>query len=226
VATFVQDGYNDNSTGSSVASIAVALTGVTAGNLIAVWVKHEGTSTSITVSDGTTTLTAATYKANGSANSFGQWHYLLSANSGNKTYTATFGASRSFPTIIVFEYSITGSWAFQAQNTATGTSTSPNSGNFTTTGTDGVAFGGYAENSTNFTSSEQINGVAADGSKRTAAAGDPRCYTTAWRKTFTSGYTGAASATLASAEWVCCGIAFGVSGGGGGPPALMGQVCL
>jgi hypothetical protein len=228
MATFVQDGYAEDSSGTPVASLGVTLTGVAAGNLVAVWGKHEGATASISVSDATSTLQAGTYQANPPADSFGQWNYILSANSGNRTYTESFGgASRAFPSIIAFEYSAAGKvWSFLGQSAANGTSTAPNSGNFTTSGDDGVAFGGYAEDSTNFTSSEQINSVAADGRKQTPAGADPRNYTVAWRKAFTAGYTGAASGTLGSSvAWACAGIAFSAAPAPATIP-LLGQAIL
>lgn len=204
--TFVQSALAGDSSGSSVASIGVSLTGVGAGNLITNFVKHEGSTTTITDSDGTTTLSTGTYRSNPGGDSHGQWQYLLSANSGNKTYTSTFGASRPYPSTIVFEHSHTDAAVLEAQNTANGTSTAPNSGNFTVAGA-GVAFGGYVENSTNTTSSELINGAAADGAVRMFPAASN--YSSAWWRVHSSGFTGAASATLgASVAWACLGIAF------------------
>lgn len=212
---FVQSAMAGDGSGSSVASIAVSLTGVGAGNLIANFVKHEGGTTTITDSDGTTTLSTGTYRSNPGGDSHGQWQYLLSANSGNKTYTSTFGASRPYPSTIVFEHSHTDAAVLEAQNTANGTSTAPNSGNFTVAGA-GVAFGGYVENSANTTSSELINGAAADGALRSPSGN----FTSAWRRVHASGFTGAASATLdASVAWACLGIAFKEEAVAAGHPA-------
>ena len=126
-------------------TLGVALTGVTAGNHIGFWVKHEGAATTIEVSDGTTSLTARTKFSHSNGDLHGQWFYLLAANSGDKTYTVTFGAKRVFVRIFVFEHSYTGTASYDVEPTAggaEGSSTAPNSGNMTTTGDDELVFGG------------------------------------------------------------------------------------
>lgn len=213
--TFVQSNSN-SSGGSPVASLGVTLTGVGAGNLICIWVKHEGTPVGISVSDGTTTLTAGTKTDHGNGDLSGQFHYLLSANSGDKTYTVTFAGSvsRTFISLIVFEYSDSGStFSLDGENGSSGNGTVMTSNNFTTTATDGVAFGGYGEYSAANLSTTTINGVAADATIQLSG----NTFSGAWRKTFTSGFTGAAAGAIDNThDWVVRGIGFKATVGGGG----------
>lgn len=209
--TFVQSANATDSSGSNVASIGVSLTGVGGGNLISCLAKHEGSTTTISTSDGTSTLSSGNYGSNGGSDSHGQWKYLLSANSGNKTYTSTFGASRPYPTTIIYEYSYSGTASLDGQNNSNGSSGTCSSGNFTTTGTDGVGFGAYIENTGGITiTAAALNGVAADGIINVSGN-----FTAAWRKTYSAGFTGAATGTMSgSTTWGCIGIAFKVDAGG------------
>src|SRR3990172_8935178 len=187
---FVQSASNSIDVAGT--TITVALTGVAAGNLIALWVKHEGAATTITASDGTDTFTGATKEDHANGDLSGRFLYLLASSAGNKTYTATFGASVPYSRIHVYEYSYTGTPSLDVQNTAEGSSTAPNSGNFTTTGTDEVCFGGNGEYISQVATSPLINGLAADGSIINSPVNS---HTASWRRVFTSTFTGAASIT-------------------------------
>lgn len=209
MATIVQENDNESAT-SAQASLAVSLTNVQQGNLIAVFVKQEAVSTTITVSDGTDSLTAATKKANVGGNSWGQWFYLLNANPGSRTYTASFSPSTDFPSIFAYEIQATVlfpyrcGWKFDTEALNNGNGTALSSGNMVVTGTRGIAFGGYVEFFSTTLSSVQINGVAAD---RVDTL--PSNSTVAWAKTHTAGFTGAATATISSSvDWAACAIAF------------------
>jgi hypothetical protein len=205
-------------TATTIATPAIT---VTAGSLLAAWVKHEGAVTTISVSDGTSTFTAATKTSHANGDTHGQWHYLLVSNGGSKTITATLGAGRDFRSIIVFEYTYSGTASLDGEAGTSGTSTGViSSGNLTTTATDGVAFGGYAEYSTEVVHAARVNAVAAD-ALVLITGGDN--FSAAWRKTFTSGFTGAVDITIDSSQaWIVRGIAFKAVGGAGTPtPKLM-----
>lgn len=201
--TFVQSG-------TSLDSNAVSLTGVGAGNLIAIWFKTEGTVGTPTCSDGTSSLTVRSVNTHANNDLHGCFAYLLSANSGNRTYTFTPGGSPSFQRIIVMEFSLSAAATFDTDiATADGTSTAPNSGNITTAGTDELVLGGYGEYSDSTLSARLINGSAADANVDASA-------TSMWRRAVNATFTGAASATLSpSAAWICSAIAFQIGGGGG-----------
>lgn len=214
--TFVNSGQTGN-TGSGT-SLAVNVTGVNAGDLVVVLVKWESTDTTVSVSDGTSSLVAS---AAGNVGSSGAYYtsvfYLLSSvASGTVTYTVTWGAARTFRDLIVVVH--TPSAAASLDGTATGTysasGTTLNSGNITTTGTDGMAFGTYGDFSGNHPTSAAINGVGAtreiDGGAGVASA--------IWMRAYTAGFTGAATGTITSAgpDWVCEIIAFKIGAGGGG----------
>ena len=202
--TFVQSNVSDSGT-------TVALTGVTAGNLIVIWVKWEAATAnaSASISDGTSSLTMATAGHQGTSAPSGQFGYLLSANGGNRTYTVTVPAGGSFIRLRVAEFSYTGgTLSFDVGNIGAGSSTAPASGNVTTTGTDELAFGGYAEISGATPSSPLINGLTA------STLPTQGSYTRLWYKTFSSTFTGNASITLSgSGGWVCNIISFKISGG-------------
>ena len=202
--TFVQSNISDSGT-------TVALTGVTAGNLIVIWVKWEGASSNgnATCSDGTSSFAMATAGHRGTSAPSSQFGYLLSANGGNKTYTVTVPAGGGFIRLRVAEFSYTGgTLSFDVENIGSGSSTAPASGNVTTTGTDELVFGGYGEATVATSSSPLINGLAA------STLPTQGSYTRLWYKTFASTFTGNASITLSAAgSWVCNILSFKISGG-------------
>jgi hypothetical protein len=199
---------------SNLASVGVALTGVGAGNLIVFWCKHEGATTTYTVSDGTTTLTNGTIVNHGNGDLHGVWAYLLVANSGSKTYTVTFGASRPYVRLHVWEFSYTGTASLDTQNTGSGSSSAPASGAITTAATDEVVLGGYGEYSAGTPSSPLVNSVAATGSQLDAPTG---ALTSSWYRLLAATFAGGtASLTLSgSGDWICNVIALQTDAGGG-----------
>ena len=206
MATIVQE--IDSETSGTASSLAAGSLTFTAGNLIAVFVKWEGATTT-TISG----FTAGTKQANPTPTAWGQWFYKLSATGGALDVTANFSPDTEYPEMFVYEVSASGTWSLDTQATANGTSTAPSSGNMTVAGPEGVAFGGYAEYTAETFSAALINGVAAD---RTDSP--PTLYARAWAKVHASGFTGAASATLAaSVVWACCGIAFKATAGASAP---------
>ena len=202
VGAFVQSNVADELT-------TVSLTGVTAGNLIVLWVKWEGTTTGgATVSDGTTSLTMGTLSDPGD-NTVGQFAYLLSANGGNKTYTVTFPTGATFPRLRIAEFSYSGTISLDAQNIGSGDSAAPASGNITTTGTDEIVLGGFSESALVTLSSPLINASAA-----TFVVGG--VHTKMWYRIVTSTFTGNASATSdTSSFWVSNVIAFKIASASG-----------
>ena len=198
--------------GTSSDANTLQLTGVTASNLIVLYYKCEGTIGTPTVSDGTSSLVVRAVNSHANGDLHGFFAYLLSANSGTRTYTVTPGGSPGFQRMIAFELSYTGgTLSFDTDRAdGKGTSASPSSGNITTTGTDEIVFGSYGEYSDHILSARQINGQNAD------ANVDAGGFTSVWRKSFGSTFTGAATATLSpSAEWISNVIAFKVTGAGG-----------
>lgn len=185
---------------------SIALTGVGAGNLIVLWIKWENALGDCTATDGTTSLTMGT-SVSDAAGTSGQFAYLLSANGGNKTYTVTFPVGAGFQRLRIFEYSYTGTVSFDAQNTGSGVSAAPASGNITTTGTDEVVVGGYSEDNTNTVSAQKINAVAADRVIGGATIAQE------WDRILTATFAGGnAQATLSASQgWVCNIIAFKVA---------------
>lgn len=207
-------GWTKAQSASNSGATSIALTGVTAGNIIAMWIDWESSpTTSLSVSDGTSSLTMCSLANNG-GNELGQWAYLLSANSGNKTYTITGGPT--FSAIVIFEFTPPAgkTIAFAGEATpATGSSTTPTSGGLTFSGADSyLVLGGEGNFSGNATSAQLINGAAAyEAVSSGGNNGD------AWYNALTTSLSGTtAAATIGSAAWVCNAIAFSATTAGGG----------
>lgn len=218
--TFV-DSDGANGAGSSTTIASPGLT-VNVGDLVVVMAKWEGADTTVSFGDGTSTLTPWSIGNQGTTGSNNEPHlavaYILaSVASGTNSvvYTATFGATRAFRDIIVMVFtpsaacSVDGSPNCNAGNSGAGTGTTLASGNITTSGTDGIAFGAYAEYGATLLS-DQINGVALAHSQTAGTA------STLYNITYASGFTGQATGQFSSANrWVLGVIAFKVGGGGG-----------
>lgn len=193
---------------------ATASLNVQAGDLLVAWCKYEGGgSTSIAVAknsgspantftfDGGDFITAAT------CSSFG---YLLAAEAdASATFRMTLGTSKTFRVLMVLQFRPDAGTTVTKDGSsgATATSTAPNSGNFTTTGNDGVVVGAYGESSAEVTSAEQINGV---GATEPSGSPIPGGQTSVWYRILSAPFSGgASSATLGFAQlWTCGGIAF------------------
>jgi len=202
--TFVQNARAQGDAGAI--TIAVSLTGVGAGNLIVLWVAHEGAATTYSCSDGTTTLTNGTVSDHANGDQHALFCYVLSANGGNQTYTMTFGGSRTFRRMQVWEFSYSGTVSLDAQGVATGTNGTHTSGAITTTGTDEVVLGGSKNFNTGTFSSFLINGVTADGSLEDATT----VLSSSWYRLLTAIFTSGVAAVSHnnSTAWNCHIIAF------------------
>lgn len=221
--------HNSNGATASASSnsIAVALANVSVGDLIAVWVKWEAGTTTCAVSDGTTSLTqyvpgVLTYTGAGEPS--GVLFYLLSSvASGTVTYTASLGAARTWRDIVVMSYTPSAG-TVAADGTAgvgaQGQGTAVSSGNVTTTGTDGVAFGGYSEYGSALTSPKINNVVAAQTQKSGATNSE------LWSITYSSGFTGAATGTITFNNWVGGVIAFKITASGAAPVSIPPRMTL
>lgn len=132
---------------------------ITAGNLAVVHVAWEDINTACTVSDGTSSFTAGTLAANGDNTNHSQFFYLLSANGGNKTFTATFGTSSPYRSIHISEFNAAGTWILDAQNIGTGNGYGLTSGSIDTSGSSAVVLGGFKHYSSGSYSGELIGGV-------------------------------------------------------------------
>ena len=207
--TFVQSA-SANGDGSST-TLAVSLTGVGSGNLIVVYAGffNEAT-TSMSVSDGTSTLTGLTQRHAGTNNHDGQWFYLLTANSGNLTYTVTYGAARSFRRIWVGEYSYTGTASFDVENFNNSDVTNVLAGGvITTTGTDELVLSSHQCHVGAHISSPQFDSVAADRTTQIGSNAD------VWDRILTATVSNKeASGTAGSAQWLSITASFIITGGG------------
>lgn len=199
-----------NASGASN-TITVANT-VSIGDLVVVLGKFEGATATATCSDGTSALTAwgpgVTAGARGSEPWLCAFYKLVSDATGTPTYTITFGASatRSWRDIVVMSWTPSAG-TVSLDGTAVANSGGPavtlNTSDIITVGSDGVAFGLYAEFGDGL-SATTINGVASDQFKAANAANSAM-----WAKTYAAGYTGHASATTGGGNvWTAGIIAF------------------
>lgn len=203
-------GFTLNTSGATASggggtTIDKALTGILADDFVFV-VCGNLSSNTMTVSDGTTSFTAATVRSNNTIR-FQAFYLLASVATGNVTYTCTFGASSSSRDISVYVFTPTATPSFdQEASTGSATGTSLTSGNVTTTGTDEIVFGAGYNDNTSIYSAQQINSVAADGT--TSQPGE----VSIWYRVVTATFTGQATATIAtSSRWICTVTAFKIA---------------
>lgn len=214
------DAANSDASTTSVATVV----GTTIGDLVVVGIKWEGGDTTTTVcDDGATcgaghsyTASVAGHISNGGSDPFITFYYLLSsAITGTTTVTANFTAARTFKDIVTISYTPSGIVSLDGTSVgATGSSNTCNSGNITTTSTDGAGFGLYGTLVTG-SSLEKINAAAFE--HQVAAAN----LTALWSRVYSAGFTGAATNTLSSNIWVCSVIAFKTTGSLGTTPTRM-----
>jgi hypothetical protein len=128
--------------GANTTTKTVQLTGVTAGDLIILFSQFQSGASSATASDGTSSLThtPAGIVNNGSTNGNIECFYLLvSIASGTVTYTVTYNVTSSYASLVVIEYSYTGTATFDKESSNASASTSAvTTGNITTTGSSGT----------------------------------------------------------------------------------------
>ena len=211
----------------------VNLSGIGAGQLIAVRVSHEGAPTSITVSDGTSSLTGLTKKNHSNSDISQQVFYLLSSvATGSVTYTVTWGTSPPFQKLAAYAFSYTGTAAFDAELTGGGDEynvtggTAPTgdvvSSTLTTTGTDELVLGYTANYSGNPEDTWLINGAAATGNLSVGNSSE-------WYGTANSTFTGGVGVHYATTSvGLISAVAFTATAGGGGcglTQNLMGVGC-
>jgi len=185
------------------ASVSVAVNNVPAGALVVVSVSAWSGSMGVSgVSDGTSAFTSTTATTGSIGMRVQQW-YLLAANSGNRTYTATFSAGGDYPVICAQVISYTGTIAFGTSSRAEGSSTAISSGIITTAGSYPAVFGLYKVYNQAAVSSPLIGGNAWQN------------YTTVLADYVRAGWydgsvaSGAATGTLAAANlWACSVVAF------------------
>lgn len=222
-ASWVANGVAGTGSCTNVSTCTAQLTSVASGELIAVWVQHEGADTTITVcTDGATcaggnALTAGTENAHTNSDLYGTWYYFLSSTqTGTVTYTMTLAATRPGIRMIAKRYSYTGTASLDVEKAGINTSaTSHTSGNFTTTGTDELMLADYTDYSGEAltANSWDIGGVDADG---TETLGNNRTW---WRiVSATQSAIAATGATALGATSLLTVITFKASGAGGGPP--------
>jgi hypothetical protein len=208
VFTILQTFIKDFATGSEN-SLALAITGITAGSLIVVGAKWESQPTGeMTVQDTTNSqnLTVPTESRSGDiSGTVSQMAYYKAPSSGSITIQVTAPGAGAFIRFIVAEISTPTFWALDVGKGANGTSTAPSTGNFTTNGIDEIVCAFFGESNTGTLSNPLINGQARDGGVNIGAAG----VDVFWWKSFSSPFTGAASATRSvSEQWAMSALAF------------------
>jgi len=193
--TFVDSDSNKE----DASSTTVAAPGITvaAGDLTCVFVGWENGNTTCAVSDGTSSLTPwQTGVVAGTNVRFAMFYILSSVATGTNSvvYTATLGAARTFRNICVMAMRPPGR-AYLDGNSAgtTGVGTTPASGNITTTGTDGCAFGCYTELGSSL-NTPTINSVSPANTVTPLRS-------TLWQSAYSAGFTGQATGSISSNDW-------------------------
>jgi hypothetical protein len=227
MASRVQHKESSFGSGTTSPKTVVFDAGTAAGNLIRIRVKYEGASRTLSsLSDGTSSLTTPgqTDHANGDLHS--AEFYLLAANASKTTFTLSWtGGNVDFLSIMAEEWagSTSGTWSLDgtpAAHASSGDSTLT-SGNVTTTGTEGVAFFGYAEYSTIAIVAATINSVDVLGNLIQLSG---NTYSATSYLTYSSGFTGQATATLtgsAQDPYILGLTAFAFTPSGGTPKSLL-----
>jgi hypothetical protein len=195
--------FNNTVSGGSSSTVAVTPAGsVSAGDFVFVHVVGDGIPT-ISVSDGTSSLSPLGQILRSDNGSVMQGFYLFSSvATGSVTYTATFSFATTNRAIVVGVYTPTGAVTFDqgAAAETTGTS-SGNSGNVTTIGSDDLALGYSLAQDGGTASSMLLNSLSAANSN-----GSGGVYI--WSRAFASPFTGEAAFTNSgTASFIMTGIA-------------------
>lgn len=195
----------ENGNSASVTALATPSTvALTAGDIILVVRKWEGTDTTVSASDGVNTYAQFTTDHGTTTEPFVSCCWALATTTASLTITSTLGAARTWNDLVVGVVRRDAAGTVSSDGTpiaAQGTSTAPNSGNMTTATqeTNGsLQIGWYGEFGTNPTS-ELLFGSAADA----IANGGISDNSELWTRRTTTGATGAASATLSFNSWAC-----------------------
>lgn len=209
----LNNGNSGINSGSNI-SVAVVVTGVLAGDLVVAYANDNGgVQSPITISDGTTSLTPLTEVTISTVVESQIFYLLSSVASGSVTYTATWNANVSTPSLAVYVFTPSGTVVFDQANQAGGAGvTTKSSGNITTTGTDELVFGAQQGESAYIS-------LTINGSAPTALVG-----TGSFRLgylAFGSTFTGDCFATQTSAGRLAAHIAsFKITGGGAPVPSI------
>lgn len=159
-------GYNSSTPNSTVDAFSL---NCTTGNLLVVFVKHEGASTSLSISDTAgNTYTPLTYRSHSNGDLHGQIFYAknITGNASN-VIRVTCSASRSYIRIYAHQYSgADTSSPFDQENWGQGSGTSLSTSNITTTFANEVLVAGAGEYNignytagTNYTERLDLNGL-------------------------------------------------------------------
>ena len=210
--TFVNTG--GTGTSATGTSLTFTIAGVHVGDVIAINVKWEGGDTTVSCSDTASSYTDAFVGAHVTGTNGGSQtmcYTLSSGTSGTVTYTVTWGATRTFRDIGGIAYTPPSAAVLDGTgHLASATAATADSGNMTTTSTDGLAVGGYGETGgVPTTASAAINSVTRD---QILAYGSAS-HSCIWSKSYSSGFTGSATVPLGSSTVYNAGIiAFKPSG--------------
>jgi hypothetical protein len=123
--TFINEDTGTNDAGS-VTSVTMS-SSVTAGNLVVVWVKWEGTGNPTAVTENGGALTALTKRDQASNDLHSQCFYRLSATGGGTSISLTWTGSPTFCKVIAEEFDYGGT-ATQVAEGPNGADSNPGSG--------------------------------------------------------------------------------------------------
>ena len=205
--TLIATAFGADGSGSTVSTVDTSTSlNVAANDVLVDWCKHEGATTSMatakTTGGNSGTFDAADKVTHSNTDLEAQFGYVLAA-SADATHTRrlSLGAARSYVSLITHQFRPDASETVSkdASNIGQGNGTAISTGNVTTTGTDAAGVGGYGEYVANVSSSHQINGVAATGVVHTNSIAN---FTASWYRILSATFTGNASCSNSSGDWV------------------------
>jgi len=203
----IQSG-NSTLSESSNQYVSASLTGVAAGAMIVCHIGWESTSATPTIDDGTNSADGYGAVYHHTSGNYSRWAYFFNSIGGNLTFEVDYGTSVPYRVLHVWEVDPDGKVLAYDQDVGnTGTGTAINSSSLSFTGPHGIVFGSHRGYGGGYvTGTPQINSVNADGSKINTPS---TSWDSTWYRIVTSGFSGAASATISSSDsWICSAISF------------------
>lgn len=187
---------------------------VAAGDLLVGAFKHEGAADVISCASvsgsppNTFTFDVGDYASHVNGDLHGTYGYVLSAAAdAAATFRMTDSASRPYRGMIIWQFrpDVGDVVSKDGSNIGQGSDANPTSGTMTTTGTDVVAIGMYAQYNAEPLLTREINNVSADGFEDALAS-----VFSSWYRLLTAPMTSAAADATKSgvASWLCDIIAF------------------
>lgn len=212
------------------ATMTVTVNSTTPGNLLVLFVKWEGATTTVEATEGATGFTSATVNNHdGNMDLSAAFAYKLVASGSDTSIDVTLGASRPFKVAHAWEFSYTGTASLDVEIASSegANGVTSTTGSFSPTSDSQLVMAGVGiyDSPALDSASADINGVDAEQVEPTIGT---TMSTHSWARTNVGAFTGTGVAAWdgsgLSRDWVSNGISFAFTGGGG--PAAKGRLQL